>query len=110
MTLHLTGAIPQGRFDSGAGPAYRFTRNGTTVDVVWGNGHAILPTSASMAQAYDLAGNKIPTTITNGQIGMDLNDAPVFVEHTGDAITPVVPTTPTPSPLPSPLPTVASCR
>jgi len=87
MTLHLTGAVPQGRLDSGAGPAYRFTRDGTTVDVVWGNGHATLPTSASVVQAYDLVGNKLPTSVANGQIGIDLNDAPVFVEHTGDPIT-----------------------
>jgi len=88
MTLHLTGAVPQGRLDTGVGPAYRFTRNGTVVDVVWGNGHTALPTSATMAQAYDLAGNKLPTTVANGQIGVDLNGAPIYVEHTGDVITP----------------------
>jgi len=82
MTLHLTGAAPQGRLDTGAGPAYRFTRNGTVVDVVWGNGHATLPTGATVAQAYDLAGNKLPTTVANG--------------HTGDVITPATAIAPVP--------------
>lgn len=91
MTIHLNGAVPQGRLDAGAGPAYRFNRNGTIVDVLWGNGHATLSTTASSAQAYDLAGNKLPTSIANGQISVDLSGAPIYVEHTSSAIVAAAP-------------------
>lgn len=89
MTIHLAGATPLGRIDAGAGPAYRFNRNGIVVDVVWGNGHATLPTTASTAQAYDLTGAKLSTTLANGQIGVELNGAPIYVEHTSNALAPL---------------------
>ncbi len=91
MTAHLTGATPQGRVEAKAGPAYRFVRNGTTVDVVWGSGPATLATAATSAQAYDLAGNTLGTSVADGTITVQLNGAPAFVEHSAAPVsTPVM--------------------
>ena len=93
MTAHLTGATPQGRVEAGAGPAYRFVRNGTVVDVVWGSGLATLATNATAAQAYDLLGTPLATSVAGGKITVQLSGAPVFVEHsTAPATTPVMAT------------------
>jgi hypothetical protein len=106
MTSHLTGAVPKGTVDSGAGIAYRFDRNGTTVDVVWGSGRTNLPTTATKAQAYDMAGNPLVTDVSNGQVHVDIGGDPVFIEHTGT--TPAAPPAPPPPtktytiPLPGP--------
>lgn len=81
MTAHLTGATPQGRVEAGAGPAYRFNRGGTTVDVIWGSGQASLTTASARAQAYDLVGGKLPTSVADGKILVQLSGAPAFVEH-----------------------------
>ncbi len=81
MTAHLSGATAQGTVDSGAGIAYRFNRNGTAVDVVWGGGRTSLPTAATQAQAFDMAGNALPTEVSGGQIHVTIGGDPVFVEH-----------------------------
>jgi hypothetical protein len=83
MTSHLSGAAAQGTVDSGAGIAYRFMRNGTTVDVVWGGGRTNLPTTATKAQAYDLSGNALPTEVSGRQVHVTIGPDPVFIEHTG---------------------------
>jgi polysaccharide biosynthesis protein PslG len=83
MTSHLSGAVAQGTVDSGAGIAYRFIRNGTTVDVVWGGGRTNLPTTATKAQAYDLSGNALPTEVSGGQAHVTIGPEPVFIEHAG---------------------------
>jgi hypothetical protein len=95
MTSHLTGATPKGTVDSGAGIAYRFDRNGTTVDVVWGGGRTNLPTTATKAQAYDMTGNPLPTDVSGGQIHIDIGGDPVFIEHTGTP--PAAPPAPPPA-------------
>jgi hypothetical protein len=81
MTTHLGGATAQGMLNSGAGTAYRFNRNGTTIDVVWGGGQVSLPTTAQHPQAYDLAGNALPTTVSGGQVHATIGADPVFIEH-----------------------------
>jgi hypothetical protein len=81
MTLRLGGATPQDSFNSGAGIAYRFDRNGTVVDVVWGGGRTNLPTSVQHAQAYDMGGNQLPTEVSGGQVHVSIGADPVFVEH-----------------------------
>ncbi|MGI8857895.1 MAG: glycosyl hydrolase [Thermomicrobiales bacterium] len=83
MTAHLNGATPQGTVDAGAGTAYRFLRGGTVVDIVWGSGHATLPTMATQAQAFDMAGNLLPVEVSGGQIHLDVGGDPVFIEHSG---------------------------
>ena len=83
MAAHLSGATPQGTVDSGAGTAYRFVRDGTVVDVVWGGGHASLPTASAQAQAFDMSGNPLPVEVSGGQIHLNIGGDPVFVEHTG---------------------------
>jgi polysaccharide biosynthesis protein PslG len=91
MTSHLTGATAQGTVDSGVGIAYRFNRNGVIVDVVWGGGRTNLPTTATKAQAFDMAGNTLPTDVSGGQIHVDIGGDPVFVEHTGALTSPPPP-------------------
>jgi hypothetical protein len=77
--------------DSGVGIAYRFNRNGVIVDVVWGGGRTNLPTAATKAQAFDMAGNTLPTDVSGGQIHVDIGGDPVFVEHTGALTSPPPP-------------------
>lgn len=91
MAAHLTSAVPQGTVDPGMGTAataYRFTRNGVTVDIAWGSGRTNLPTTATSAQAYDLTGKKLPTTVANGFVGVDLPafGLPVYIEHSASPI------------------------
>ncbi len=94
MTTHLNGANPLGMVDSGAGIAYRFTRGGVIVDVVWGGGRTNLPTAASQAQAFDLGGSPLPVEVSGGQIHVTIGGDPVFIEHTGS---PIAPTTQAPA-------------
>jgi hypothetical protein len=81
MATHIGGATPQDSFDSGAGIAYRFNRNGTVVDVVWGGGRTNLPTSAQQAQAFEMSGAPLPVEVSGGQIHVAIGGDPVFVEH-----------------------------
>ena len=90
LATKLTGATFVERRESGAGTAYRFNRNGTVVDVVWGGGRTSLPTLSPVAQAYNISGQPLPTTVSNGAIQVDIADDPVFVEHSR----PVATTTP----------------
>ena len=85
LVAHLTGATPLGTVDSGAGIAYRFNRNGTIVDVVWGDGRTALPTTASAATAFDMAGNPLPAEVSDGQIRVTIGGDPVYIEHAGAA-------------------------
>jgi hypothetical protein len=87
MTAHLGGAVAKGTVDSGAGTAYRYSRDGVIVDVVWGGGRTNLPTSALHAQAYDLGGKAIPADVSGGQIHVDVGGDPIFIEH-GEAPAP----------------------
>ncbi len=91
MAAHLTGAVPQGTVDSGAGIAYRFNRNGTTVDVVWGGGRTNLPTTAGSATAFDIAGSPIPAEVSGGQVHVMVSGDPVYIEHAGAAPTDAAP-------------------
>jgi trimeric autotransporter adhesin len=86
MTAHLGGATPLGTVDAGAGIAYRFMRDGTVVDVLWGGGRASLPTASGQAQAFDMGGNPLPVDVSGGQIHLDIGGDPVFVEHTGGPV------------------------
>ena len=86
MALHLNGAAPRGMVDSGAGMAYRFVRNGTVVDVVWGGGRTSLPTASGQVQAFDLGGGALPVEVSDGQIHVTVGGDPVFIEHTGTPI------------------------
>lgn len=83
MTLHLNGATPQGTVDSGAGMAYRFSRNSTIIDVIWGGGRTNLPTTSGQAQAFDMSGTLLPSEVSGGQIHVNIGGDPVFIEHTG---------------------------
>lgn len=82
MAGHLAGALPMGLADRGDnGTAFRFNRNGTVVDVVWGGGRTSLATESREAQAYDLTGQALPTDVSDGQIHVDVGDDPVYIEH-----------------------------
>ena len=94
LTLHLSGATPQGTVDSGAGIAYRFNRGGTIVDVVWGGGRTNLPTAAQQAQAFDMSGGTLPVDISGGQIHVNIGGDPVFIEHMAPPPPPVAPVQP----------------
>ncbi len=86
MSLHLAGALTQGPTDRGdGGLAYRFNRNGTVVDVVWGGGSTSLATESREAQAYTLSGKAVPTTVSDGQIHVAVGDDPVYIEHSKNA-------------------------
>jgi polysaccharide biosynthesis protein PslG len=97
MTAHLNGATPQGAVDAGAGTAYRFVRDGTVVDVLWGTGHASLPTASGQAQAFDMAGNLLPVDVSGSQIHLTIGGDPVFVEHSGASM-PILPPAPSSQP------------
>jgi hypothetical protein len=81
LTARLVSVTPQGRIATGAGTAYRFDRFGTTVDVLWGAGLARLPTTASVAFAFDALGHALPADVSGGQIHVTLVGDPVYVEH-----------------------------
>lgn len=106
MTQHLAGALPLGVVDRGdGGTAYRFNRNGTIVDVVWGGGSTNLATEAHEAQAYNLTGQAVPTTVSDGTIHVDVGDDPVYIEHSRNAYGAAAPANPasgTPSTTPTP--------
>jgi hypothetical protein len=86
MAAHLAGALPMGLVDRGdGGIAYRFTRAGTVVDVVWGGGGTSLATESREAQAYDLTGQAVPTDVSGGQIHVNIGDDPVYIEHSKKA-------------------------
>ncbi len=86
MSLHLAGALAQGLTDRGdGGRAYRFNRNGTVVDVVWGGGATNLATESREAQAYTLSGQPVATTVSDGQIHIAVGDDPVYIEHSKSA-------------------------
>lgn len=90
MSAHLAGGLAQGLVDRGdGGTAYRFNRNGTMVDVVWGGGRTSLATDAREAQAYDLSGNPLPTDMSDGKIHVDIGDDPVYIEHSKKAYGPL---------------------
>ena len=107
MTTHLNGAAPVGTVDSGAGIAYRFSRNGMMVDVVWGGGRTNLPTTSPKAQAFDMAGNPLAVDVSNGQIHVNVGADPVFIEHFGAPIAAAAPQPPTSTFVPPGQPPVA---
>lgn len=89
MALHLIGALALGPVNRGdGGTAYRFNRNGTMVDVVWGGGSTNLATESREAQAYNLTGQPLPTDVSAGQIHVSIGDDPVYIEHSKNAYGP----------------------
>ncbi|MCA1670586.1 MAG: hypothetical protein LC793_25035, partial [Thermomicrobia bacterium] len=83
MTTYLTGATAQGTVDSGAGIAYRFSKGGVIVDVVWGGGRTNLPTAGQQTQAFDMGGSSLPVDVSGGQIHVTIGGDPVFIVHSG---------------------------
>jgi hypothetical protein len=84
MIAHLDTATGQGKINAGPGIlAFRFTRDGKQVDVVWApnGGTAVIPTGSD-ADVFDLGGNHRTIGQANGALRFDVGADPLYVEHT----------------------------
>ncbi len=67
---------------------FRFAKNGQNVDVVWADGASgtvNIPTASGSARVYSRSGQPGTVNAQNGQLAIQVSDAPVYVEHQAPA-------------------------
>ena len=63
---------------------FRYTKNDQAVDVVWADGASgfvNIPTGSSSAMVYSRNGQANAVPAQNGQLAIQVSDAPVYIEH-----------------------------